>query len=62
LLLAKLEGSALLLLEVEFLGTALTMPVSIGAHALLFPIWFGIGIVALIRIQGVSDSDDINKA
>ncbi len=49
--LAKFEEPTLLLLEVEFLGTALTMLVSIGAHALLFPLWFGKGIVASIWVQ-----------
>ena len=42
LLLAKFKGLALLLLKVKFLGTALTMLVSIGAYALLFPVWFAI--------------------
>ena len=36
-LLAKFKGLALLLLKVKFVGTALTMLVSIGAYALLFP-------------------------
>jgi hypothetical protein len=51
LLLAKFKGLALVLLKVKFLGTALTMLVSIGAYALLFPLWFAVGIVALIWVQ-----------
>src|SRR5215203_5438572 len=47
LLLAKFKSLALLLLKVKFLGTALTMLVSIGAYALLFPVWFAVGIVVL---------------
>ena len=50
-LLVKLKGFALLLLKVKFLGTALTMLVSIGAYALLFPVWFAVGIVALIWVH-----------
>ena len=45
LLLAKFKGLALLLLKVKFLGTALTMIVSVGAYALLFPLWFAVGFV-----------------
>lgn len=48
LLLAKFKGLALVLLKVKFLGTALTMLVSIGAYALIFPVWFAVGIVVLI--------------
>jgi Zn-dependent protease len=51
LLLAKFKGLALLLLKVKFLGTALTMLVSIGAYALLFPVWFAVGIVVLIWVH-----------
>ncbi len=51
LLLAKFKGLALLLLKVKFLGTALTMVVSIGAYALLFPVWFAVGIVVLIWVH-----------
>src|SRR5215208_7842 len=51
LLLAKFKGLALLLLKVKFLGTALTMFVSIGAYALLFPVWFAVGIVVLIWVH-----------
>ncbi len=51
LLLAKFKGFALLLLKVKFLGTALTMVVSIGAYALLFPVWFALGFVVLIWVH-----------
>ena len=51
LLLAKFKGLALLLLKVKFVGTALTMLVSIGVYALLFPVWFAVGIVALIWVH-----------
>jgi len=51
LLLAKFKGLALLLLKVKFVGTALTMLVSIGAYALLFPVWFAVGIVVLIWVH-----------
>jgi Zn-dependent protease len=50
-LLAKFKGLALLLLKVKFLGTALTMVVSIGAYALLFPVWFAVGFVVLILVH-----------
>jgi len=51
LLLAKFKGFALLLLKVKFLGTALTMILSVGAYALLFPVWFAVGFVALIWVH-----------
>ncbi len=51
LLLVKFKGLALLLLKVKFIGTALTMLVSIGAYALLFPVWFAVGIVVLIWVH-----------
>jgi Zn-dependent protease len=51
LLLIKFKGLALLLLKVKFLGTALTMLVSIGAYALFFPVWFAVGIVVLIWVH-----------
>jgi Zn-dependent protease len=50
-LLVKFKGLALLLLKVKFLGTALTMLVSIGAYALLFPWTFAVGIVVLIWVH-----------
>ncbi|HVF02798.1 MAG TPA: site-2 protease family protein [Rubrobacteraceae bacterium] len=49
--LATFKGFALLLLKVKFLGTALTMVVSIGAYALLFPVWFAVGFVVLIWVH-----------
>ena len=51
LLLAKFKGLALLLLKVKFVGTALTMLVSVGAYALLFPVWFAVGFVVLIWVH-----------
>ena len=51
ILLAKFKWLLLLLLKVKFLGTALSMIVSIGAYALLFPIWFAVGFVVLIWVH-----------
>jgi Zn-dependent protease len=51
LLLAKFKGLLFLLLKVKFIGTALTMLLSVGAYALLFPVWFAVGIVVLIWIH-----------
>jgi len=51
LLLAKFKGLALLILKFKFVGTALTMLVSIAAYALLFPVWFAVGIVVLIWVH-----------
>jgi Zn-dependent protease len=51
LLLAKFKGLLLLLLKVKFVGTALTMLLSIGAYALLFPVWFAVGFVVLIWVH-----------
>lgn len=51
ILLSKFKAFALLLLKVKFLGTALTMVVSVGAYALLFPIWFAVGFVVLIWVH-----------
>ncbi len=50
-LLFKLKGLLLLLLKVKFVGTALTMLLSVGAYALLFPVWFAVGFVILIWIH-----------
>ena len=50
-LLAKFKGLLLLLLKVKFVGTALTMLLSIGAYVLLFPVWFAVGIVVLIWVH-----------
>src|ERR687894_1135938 len=51
LLLVKFKSLLLLLLKVKFVGTALTMLVSIGAYALLFPVWFAVGLVVLIWVH-----------
>jgi Zn-dependent protease len=51
LLLAKFKGLALLALKAKFVGTALTMVVSVGAYALLFPVWFAVGFVVLIWVH-----------
>jgi Zn-dependent protease len=51
LLLAKFKFLFFALLKVKFIGTALTMLVSIGAYALLFPVWFAVGIVVLIWVH-----------
>jgi Zn-dependent protease len=51
LLLAKFKGLALLILKFKFIGTALTMLVSVAAYALLFPVWFALGIVVLIWVH-----------
>ena len=51
LLLAKFKGLALLILKFKFVGTALTMLVSVAAYALLFPVWFAVGIVVLIWVH-----------
>ena len=50
-LLAKFKGLLFLLLKVKFVGTALTMVLSIGAYALLFPVWFAVGVVVLIWVH-----------
>jgi Zn-dependent protease len=50
-LLAKFKGLLFLLLKVKFVGTALTMLLSIGAYALLFPVWFAVGLVVLIWVH-----------
>lgn len=50
-LLAKFKFLLFALLKVKFVGTALTMLLSIGAYALLFPVWFAVGIVVLIWVH-----------
>ena len=50
-LLAKFKGLLFLLLKVKFVGTALTMVLSVAAYALLFPVWFAVGFVVLIWIH-----------
>jgi Zn-dependent protease len=51
LLLAKFKTLLLLLLKVKFVGTAVTMLLSVGAYALLFPVWFAVGAVVLIWVH-----------
>ena len=51
LLLAKFKFLLFALLKIKFVGTALTMLVSIGAYALLFPVWFAVGFVVLIWVH-----------
>ena len=51
LLLTKFKGLALLALKAKFVGTALTMILSVGAYALLFPVWFAVGFVFLIWVH-----------
>ncbi len=51
LLLAKFKFLLFALLKIKFVGTALTMLLSIGAYALLFPVWFAVGIVVLIWVH-----------
>ncbi len=50
-LLIKFKSLLFLLLKVKFVGTALTMLLSIGAYALLFPVWFAVGFVVLIWVH-----------
>ena len=50
-LLAKFKTFLFLLLKVKFVGTALTMLLSVGAYALLFPVWFAVGVVVLIWVH-----------
>lgn len=50
-LLAKFKWLALLALKAKFVGTALTMVVSIGAYALIFPVSFAVGFVVLIWVH-----------
>lgn len=51
LILGKFKWIALLALKTKFLGTAITMVVSAGAYALIFPVWFAVGFVVLIWIH-----------
>lgn len=50
-LLAKFKFLFLALLKVKFIGTAFTALLSIGAYALIFPLWFAVGLVALIWVH-----------
>jgi Zn-dependent protease len=51
LLLVKFKWLLVALLKVKFVGTALTMLLSVGAWALLYPVWFAVGLVALIWVH-----------
>ncbi|MDP8948773.1 MAG: site-2 protease family protein [Actinomycetota bacterium] len=51
LVLAKFKWILLALLKVKFIGTALSMLLSIGAYALLFPVRFAVGLVVLILVH-----------
>jgi Zn-dependent protease len=51
ILLAKFKGLLFLLLKVKFVGTGLTMLLSVGAYALLYPVWFAVGLVILIWVH-----------
>ena len=50
-LLAKFKGLLFLLLKVKFVGTGLSMLVSAGAWALIYPVWFAVGLVVLIWVH-----------
>jgi len=50
-LLAKFKGLLFVLLKIKFVGTGLSMLVSAGAYALLYPVWFAVGIVVLIWVH-----------
>jgi len=50
-LLAKFKGLLFLLLKVKFVGTGLSMLVSAGAWALVYPVWFAVGLVVLIWVH-----------
>ncbi|CAA9441183.1 MAG: hypothetical protein AVDCRST_MAG78-2453 [uncultured Rubrobacteraceae bacterium] len=50
-LLAKFKGLLFLLLKVKFVGTGLSMLVSAGAWALVYPVWFAVGMVVLIWVH-----------
>ena len=60
-LLFKFKGLLLLLLKVKFVGTALTMLLSIGAYALLFPVWFAVGVVVLIWVHEMGHVLQLNR-
>jgi Zn-dependent protease len=51
LLLTKFKGLLFLLLKVKFVGTGLSMLVSAGAWALVYPVWFAVGLVVLIWVH-----------
>jgi len=51
LLLTKFKFVLLALFKLKFVGTSVSMLVSVGAYALLFPLPFAVGFVALIWIH-----------
>ena len=51
ILLAKFKGLLFLLLKVKFIGTGLSMLLSAGAWALVYPVWFAVGLVVLIWVH-----------
>jgi Zn-dependent protease len=51
LLLSKFKLVLLGLLKLKFVGTSLSMLISVGAYALLFPVSFAVGFVALIWVH-----------
>ena len=51
LLLAKFKFLLFALLKVKFIGTALTGLLSIAAYALVFPLWFAVGLVVLVWVH-----------
>jgi Zn-dependent protease len=61
LLLAKFKFLLFALLKIKFVGTALTMLVSIGAYALLFPVWFAVGFVVLIWVHEMGHVLQLNR-
>lgn len=50
-LFVKFKGLLFLLLKVKFVGTGLSMLVSAGAWALVYPVWFAVGLVVLIWVH-----------
>lgn len=50
-LLTKFKFLLFALLKIKFIGTALTALLSIGAYALIFPVWFAVGFVVLIWVH-----------
>src|SRR4028118_1008269 len=50
-LFVKFKGLLFLLLKVKFVGTGLTMILSAGAWALVYPVWFAVGLVVLIWVH-----------
>lgn len=51
LLLTKFKFLLFALLKIKFIGTAFTALLSIGAYALIFPVWFAVGFVILIWVH-----------